>query len=837
MRRTERRQRIHSSLLLLAIGLAIAARYSYAPTAARVAGGSSAEQLAPVDYVNPFIGTAASRKLPSLPIYVPPFGFPLGMIWTFELLRGFPASLAPAQVSGQGKPQTLLTQASGLSSGNTFPGASLPFGMIQWSPDTVSGSKPHHAGSYLYPDHQIRGFSLNHLSGPGCPAFGDVPIMPVTNSLQASPAANPRAYLADFSHSDEKASPGYYSVKLASGVAVHLSVTTRTGLGVFTFPASTQSTILLNVGVDATGVREAEARLVGDKKAEGSVTSGGFCGSHNQYTLYFAAEFNRPFSSYGAWGGATLQRGARAAKGPHSGIFATFNTTNNRTVEMKVALSYVSAADAWLNLAHENRGWDIVTVLNAARIRWNRVLSSIQIGGSAAQKQVFYTALYHALLAPNTFNDDNGEYLGFDGRVHHVPPGHRQYTNFSGWDIYRTQIQLLALLPGTTARELVRSLLTDEEQSGGLPLWPIANQDSCVMAGDPASPIIAGAYAFGARDFDAQAALRAVIESATARSAHSGGCPQTPELEEYLRRGYFDTRTKGSVSKTLEFATADFAIARLAKDLGQAQVYREFMRRAESWKKLYDPKTGHLTPRSRAGRFAPNAPSLKRGASFNPSSTNGYIEGNAAQYTWMVPFDYHSLFTLIGGENEAIKRLDGYFKHLNAGGHLPYLWIGNEPSFGDPWIYDFAGEPWKTQKLVRQIELRWFTDRPEGLPGHDDLGAMSAWYVFAALGMYPEIPGVGGFCLNSPLVPEATWRWGNRKTIRIVCSGGNPAQLPFIQKMALNGTIYHSPWLTYDGLRSGATVEFQLSKNPNREWGSAPADAPPSFTISGLQRP
>jgi predicted alpha-1,2-mannosidase len=836
--RTAKRQRICRKFLLLATGLSFAPLCSYAPMVARAGLGRATERLGPLEYVDPFIGTAASRNLPSMPIYVPPWGFPLGTIWIPEWLRGLPAALVAAQVSRQGKPQTLLTQTSGLSSGNTFPGASLPFGMIQWSPDTVSGSRPHYAASYIYSDHQIRGFSLNHLSGPGCPAFGDVPIMPVATGVKISPAADPQAYVANFSHSGEEASPGYYAVKLGSGVTVQTAVTNRSGLGVFGFPASTQSTVLLNVGIDSTGVRAAAARLIGDEKAEGSVSSGNFCGSHNRYTVYFVAEFNRPFSSYGAWNGARVRDGARAAEGRFSGLFVTFNTTHNRIVKMKVALSYVSVANAWLNLDRENQGWGLDAVRNAARIRWNQALSTIQLtGGSAPQKRVFYTAFYHALLEPNTFSDDNGEYLGFDKRAHHVPAGHEQYANFSGWDVYRTQIQLLSLVAGRTASDIVRSLLADEAQGGGLPIWPVANDDSCVMVGDPACPSIADAYAFGARQFDAHAALHAMVKGATQPGVRSKSCAQWPQLEEYLRRGYYDTRTKGSVSKTLEFATADFAIAQLARDLGQTHVYREFMRRAQSWENLYDSETGYLEPRSPNGRFAPNAPSLRHTAVFNPSSTDGYVEGNAAQYTWMIPYNYHALFTLMGGKDKAVKRLDEYLTHLNAGGHLPYLWIGNEPSFGDPWIYDFAREPWKTQQVVRKIELRWFSDRPQGLPGNDDLGAVSSWYVFAALGLYPEIPAVGGFCLNSPLFPAAAWHWQNGKTVRIVCSGGKPANLPFIQKVLLNGKAYHSPWLTYDSLRTGATLEFQLGKNPNKEWGTSPSDAPPSFNLAGAPHP
>ncbi|HYE64789.1 MAG TPA: GH92 family glycosyl hydrolase, partial [Pyrinomonadaceae bacterium] len=371
----------------------------------------------------------------------------------------------------------------GNASGNTFPGAALPFGMIQWSPDTENGFTKDARGSYIYDDTAIRGFSLTHISGPGCFIFADVPFMPIVGRVGASTASG--AYLAKFSHENEKASPGYYEVALDSGVKVNLTVTTRTGFGIFTYPRTTEATMLVDVGRNATGVTDARIQIEGDKQISGSVTSGRFCGANNKYTIYFAAEFDRPFKAYGTWLDEKVTPGSRSGKGARTGGYVTFDTTANQAVRMKVGISYVSVRNALLNLRAENPRWDFAEVRERASARWNQVLRRIEVsGGTLAEKQVFYTALYHTLLHPNVFNDVNGDYIGFDDRVHQTR-GCTQYANFSGWDIYRSQIPLVALLMPEEASDMMQSLVVDAEQGGGLPIWPVANDESGAMVGDP----------------------------------------------------------------------------------------------------------------------------------------------------------------------------------------------------------------------------------------------------------------------------------------------------------------------------------------------------------------
>jgi predicted alpha-1,2-mannosidase len=715
-----------------------------------------------------------------------------------------------------------LIGTSETTGGNVFPGASMPFGMVQWSPDTSSGFEPNHPASYVYEDRSIRDFSLNHLSGPGCPVFGDFPIMPFPGALSFSPSAHPAAFLAPFSHAREKASPGYYRVALGTGVTVQLTVTRRSGLGIFTFPKghSGEGTVLVSTGRDATGVRASSVRIAGNDRVEGQLTSGGFCGARNRYTVYFAGQFNRHFESFGTWKGQKLRRGSRTSGGPGSGAFMTFDTSRGLYVEMKVALSYVSDQDAWLNMQRENPGWDFNALRRAANDDWNQILGHIRVqGGKEDNLWVFYTALYHALLQPNTFSDINGKYIGFDDRVH-AAQGHTQYANFSGWDIYRSEVQLLALFDPRRASDMIRSLLADAAQGGGgLPIWPVANDESCIMVGTPSYPIIADAYAFGARDFDARQALQVMLRGATRPGVHCKTCTEYPHLTDYLKHGYYSPDKHSGPSETLEFGVADFSLAQLAKALGDTQQYITFTNRAHLWKNTFDRATGYIEPRHDDGSFF---------AGFRPGSSRHFVEGNAAQYTFDVPWDFRDLFNLLGGPQKARQRLDALFTHLNAGPHQPYFWMGNEPGFGVPWAYDFAGAPWRTQEVVRRIETRLFTPKPDGIPGNDDLGAMSSWYVFAAMGLYPEIPGVGGFCLDSPLFSQVIWQLGNGS--RLLIEGHNAANVnPYIQSLTLNGAPYPTSWVPYSRIENGATLAFQLNSSPNTPWGSLPNEAPPSF--------
>jgi predicted alpha-1,2-mannosidase len=725
----------------------------------------------------------------------------------------------------------------GNGSGNTFPGATLPFGMVQWSPDTEKGFGKDERGSYLYADTSISGFSLTHLSGPGCPVFGDVPVMPFVGELKSSPAADPSLYLAKFSHANEKASPGFYEVALDTGVRVRLTATERTGHGVFTFPRGADATLIIDAGRNASGVTEAAVEIENDTALRGWVASGNFCGSRNKYRLYFAASFDRPFKSTGTWRGAEVSKGSRSVEGEKAGAFVTFDTAAGGEVQMRVGLSYVSARNARLNLAAENPRLGFDSVRARAEARWDEALGRLEArGGTEAERQVFYTALYHTLLHPNIFSDVNGEYAGFDGRVRRGR-GRTQYTNFSGWDIYRSESPLLAWLFPKEASDMAQSLVNDAEQGGGgLPKWPVANDESGAMYGDPAVPIIVSSWAFGARDFDTRAAMRVMLEGATDPEARSKTYPVRPGLADFLKYGYIPMEQKGlrgSPSVALEYEIADFALAQFARAHGDEKTYAEMMRRAQLWTRLFDPVNRYIRGRWADGSWLPGFDFkemlYKPELPWRPESHKSYVEGNATQYTWMVPHNLRAVIDRIGGNEAVVKRLDSFFTELNAGPDRPYFFIGNEPVFPVPWVYNYVGAPWKTQAVTRRALKELFTPTPGGIPGNDDLGATSSWVVFASVGLYPIIPGVGGFSVNSPLFPEVIVRMGgNNRRLRIVGRGAS-ASTPYVRELRLDGRPYESTWLPYDKLARGGTLQFTLGASPDTRWATAPTAAPPSF--------
>ncbi len=710
--------------------------------------------------------------------------------------------------------------------GNTFPGADVPFGMVQWSPDTGNGNSP---GGYQYSAHSIRGFSLTHLSGAGCSTYGDVPILPTTSA----PASDPAGLLAGFSHGQEQASPGYYAVTLDSGVQAALTVTQRTGMGQFTFPSGSAPTLLIKAGSSANRDRQAQVTVVGDDEVDGQASSGSFCGAGDIYTVYFAAQFSQPFQSFGTWQGGLIEARMRQAAGPGCGAWVGF-AGSTRTVLMKVGLSFVSVAGAQANLRAEDPGWNFEAVRNRARQTWERALGAIQVsGGSASDLRTFYTALYHALLQPNVFSDANGAYIGFDGRVHQAK-GYTQYANFSGWDIYRSEVPLLALLDPRQTSDMMQSLVADAEQGGWLPKWPLANGYTGVMNGDSADPIIAGAYAFGARQFDTRAALAAMVKGAT--QSANGGYVERPGLAGYLALGY----VPGKAATTLEYNTDDFSIAQFASALGDQKTEQAFMRRAQGWQLLVDPVTGFLVPRAADGSLPAN---------FDPLSQAGYREGDAWQYLWMVPFNLRGLFSSLGGPAAVLPRLDTFVTQLNAGPQAPYYWAGNEPGLEIPWEYDFLGAPQQTTAVVRSVLSQLYNPGPGGIPGNDDLGEMSSWYVWAALGMYPEIPGVADLVLSAPLFPETVLHLGDGHTVRIQAPGASD-RVGYITAARLNGRAYAKPWVPLSRLSSGGQLSFTLASGGNKveslyqlggasgplglppagdTWGTATADAPPSF--------
>lgn len=749
-----------------------------------------------------------------------------------------PAAAAPGAMQPVADPASLVDPLIGTGvatsgngsggiagGGDTFPGPDMPFGMIQWSPDT--SPQRQNGGGYWYNSGQTAGFSLDHLSGAGCPVYGDVPILPMVGAVPADPAAA----TANFSHGSETAQAGYYAVTTTSPdstsnpVTTELTTTTRAGIARFGFPASTQANLLLKVADSAVKIVNGKvqykkvdgtaAQVVSSDEVTGSVTAGHFCNigdSHQRdYTLHFDIRFSQPFTASSTWPGGP-------GSGP-GGVALTFDTTQNRTVTAKVGISYTSDANAAANLSAEIPGWDFDAARAANVQAWNAILGRIETtGGSAQQQTLFYTALYHALLDPHVFSDVNGQYAGMDGQVHTVPAGHQQYADYSGWDIYRNQVQLASLIAPHQMSDVAQSMVNDYAQDGMLPKWSNANGESYEMVGDPADAIIAGAYAFGARDFDTGTALQAMVTEATGPSNIR---PGQPALDQY---GYLPNDLKygcchftASVSTQLEYDSADYAIAAFAQALHRQDVYGTFAARAQNWQNAFNPATGYMQAKLASGQWVPG---------FTPSTSTGMIEGSAAEYTPMVPFNVQALIAARGGAAAWQAYLDSLTADLVHPGPQGAE-LSNEPSLDIPWEYDYAGEPWKTQQVVRQAQTELFLDAPAGLPGNDDLGTMSAWYVFSSLGLYPETPGTSTLLIGSPAFPHAVIHLPSGRDITIDAAGAAP-DAPYVHGLQLNGGDWPKTYLTGNQYANGANLSFDLGTTPGTSWGTGPSAAPPS---------
>ena len=711
--------------------------------------------------------------------------------------------------------------------GNTFPGASAPFGLLQWGPDTRAD------GWYHYADKTIRGLSLTHISGAGCSIYADVPILPWIGEV-TGPGSAPDYALA-FSHAREQAHPGYYAVEFDNGVKTELTTTARAGIGRFVFPAGTARTLLIKAGNSATiedEKRKADASAVevrGTDTVVGSVHSGGFCGSDSNYVLYFALTFDRPFASAGTWT-TTVSPGGTSAAGHKVGAYVTF-PRGAEPIMAKVGVSFVSISNALANLAADIPWWDFEAVHTAAKAGWTDLLARVQAdGGTPEQRTIFYTGLYHMLLAPNLFSDSNGDYIGFDGQVRRLGPGEAQFANFSDWDTYRNVVPLHALLLPEQTSQMMQSLIRDAEQSGWLPRWPVANDVSYVMGGDSPAILVAEAHAFGARAFAARIALQFMLKGATQPGTGPHGKSQRPDLAEYLSKGYISVgdNNESCASVTLEYASADFAISRFAAALGDQGDAAKLLRSAQSWRNLLDAETGFIRPRTADGKFIGGWDPdhlLPHHKNWDQDNQFGFEEGSTWQYTWMIPHNYSGLLAALGGEEKVVPKLDRFFQKL-SGWALPNFTVTNEPDFCAPYAYVWTGNPWKTQEVIDRIRRETFTTKPDGLPGNDDLGATSGVYVWNALGLYPVIPGVGGMVLGTPMFPRATLRMGNGCTLEILAHGEGV----YVQSVKLNGRVYDSTWLPLDTLSATENrLEFLLGTLPNKTWGADRASQPPSF--------
>jgi predicted alpha-1,2-mannosidase len=697
--------------------------------------------------------------------------------------------------------------------GNVFPGAVAPRGMLVWSPDTTTANKI--SSGYWYPDKFIEGFSLTHFSGRGVVCLKDIPFMPTLQTVTAAPGTNFAAFALAFSHKNEKASPGYYRVQADNGIITELTASSRAGLAQFRFPAKSPATLMIRAGSSVT--------ISGNEVSGYRKTAIG--GGKRPYTIYFSARFEQPFQSVRTWKGSELTD-ATEASAKDCGAILTFDTAKNSAVRVRVGISYVSVENARANLAAEIPDWNFAAVRQKTDAAWNTELNRIQVeGGDAQRKTIFYTALYHTFIHPNLINDVNGQYTGMDEKIHTVEPGRNQYQNIPGWDQYRSHAPLMALLTPKESSDVMQSLVSYAQQDvsvrtngGGLARWQQVNRNSGGMIGDGAPIIVSSAYAFGATNFDTQTALAAMHLGASQPGATADGFEVRKGLEDFLTIGY----VPDAVSATLEYCNSDYAIAQFARAQGDREKYLRYLKTAQNWTNLFDPETLLLRPRAANGSWHKE---LSQGEVTDMKQT--YVEASPEQTLWMVNFNLPGLIEKIGGREKTIARLDRFFTELNAGMRSSFAYMGNEPGEGIPWTYNFAGAPAHGQKVIRRVQNELFTDQPSGLPGNDDAGSMSSWYVFSALGFYPLIPGVGELAVSSPLFPKTTIQLQNGAKLEIIGKNASSENC-FVQSLKVNGKDWQSPWLSWKEFSAGGTVHFTLGKKPSN-WGTDASQYAPAF--------
>ncbi|MBD1260990.1 glycoside hydrolase family 92 protein [Maribacter polysiphoniae] len=737
--------------------------------------------------------------------------------------------------------------------GHTYPGAALPNALVHLSPDVYTEGWTYCAG-YIYSESSIMGFSHTHWSGVGMVNGGEILLMPTVNQkLQIVPGSleDPDAgYRSRFDHSEERATPGYYTVKLKDyDVNVELTATQRAGFHRYTFPESTNSRIILDVGHqigDMTKGELSELKIVDDHRIEGAKGAG-------LGKVYFVAEFSKPFLYYGTFdatyktpeSNGSIFPYKNAEVGDKIGAFVQYHTAKDEQVLVKVGLSYTSIEGARRNLQQEIPNWDFDGVRDNAKKIWDKELSKITVkGGSEDQKQIFTTALYRSLLAQYISQDVDGKYFGSDGKIHEAKD-FDFYGSFSCWDTYRTQHPLLTLVAPEHVNDYIKSIAAKVENYGWLPAQHFLNVYGESMVGDHLIPIIVDAYLKGYRDFDINLLYKAMRKKALE-------LPKSPiskdvgrsGLTYYLEKGYapIDKVTE-AVPNTLELAYDDWCIAQLAKALNKPNDYALFMKRANNYKNVWDSKTQFMRPKKYDGTWLPEIGDnkqeiIKNGDHsyykyFDPllvgrRPNRHYTESNAWQYIWSVQHDPQGLISLFGNKKEFIAKLDTFFemspvisppKYVGVVGTIGQYVHGNQPSHHVAYLYNYAGQPWKTQFRARQVMDKMYRIGPGGLPGNEDMGSLSSWYVLSAMGIYPMAPGNTVYTIGSPLFDELSLHPTKNKTFTVRAQNNSKKNV-YIQSATFNGKPFNRTWITHEEIVKGGVLQFKMGPQPNTKWGT-----------------
>jgi predicted alpha-1,2-mannosidase len=732
--------------------------------------------------------------------------------------------------------------------GHTFPGAVVPFGMIQLSPDTQLKTRKEGyawAAGYRQDDTTIFGFSHTHFSGTGHSDLGDVLVMPVAGVVKLEPgdSAKPGSgYFSRFSHDDEKAEPGYYAVTLSDyGIRAELTAGERIGVHRYTFPQDKPAHVLIDLRpsmYDYPGkVSWSRLRLREDGTLTGFRETRGWAPGRQ---LYFAMRFSKPPSGHafhsteqdilykGFAPPAENDPTARAQIEGRALVGVVDFPADTRELIVKVSISPVSEDGAIANLDAEMPGFDFDAVRTAAHTSWSDALGVFDVDAAEPMRRSFYTAVYHTLMAPSLFMDSDGRYRGPDNAVHHAD-GYRHVSTFSLWDTYRALHPLLTIIqPEARTNDVVNSLLASRRESpyGILPIWAFHGLETWCMIGYHAVPVIADAYMKGIRGYDTSAALDAMVASAS-YAPYDG-------IGDYMKLGYVPIDKEGeAASKTVEYAFDDWTIARMAADMGRADIATSFKKRAGNWRNTFDPKTGFLRAKLSNGKFR---------EPFDPSASGygtDYTEGNAWQYSWYVPQDIAGLIAAHGGDARFVGRIDAVFnatvdpklfEHMeDITGLIGWYAHGNEPSHHVAYLYDYAGQPWRTQERLRQIMDSQYAARVDGLAGNDDLGQMSAWYVFTALGFYPVAPGSNEYVIGRPFLDRVAMNLPNGKRFTIEAEDLDDAH-PYIGSVALNGKRLDRSFIRHEEIMAGGELHFTMQAEPNKQWATGKNARPYSMS-------
>jgi len=719
--------------------------------------------------------------------------------------------------------------------GHTFPGTTVPFGMVQLSPDTGTVGWDHCSG-YHHDDTSIIGFSHTHLSGTGIGDMLDVLLMPAVGPVRSDPGSpdnTGRGYRSRFAHDDERAEPGYYSVLLKDyGIKAELTATARVGFHRYTFPADRLSHFIVDLAHgygEHTRILSSEMFLAGNNTVMGGRRVDAWAkGRH----IYFALRFSKPFTSAKLFSsGVALEQATREVKGTLLKCVLLFPTTLSEVIQIKIGISGVSAEGALKNLEAEVPGWDFDAVRAVASQAWKRELGKIAIETNREDhKRIFYSALYHTAVAPTLFSDVDGRYRGMDLEVHQLPARAANYSTFSLWDTYRALHPLFTLIQAERLPELLNTMIRMAKESpDGVPVWPLQARETGCMIGYHSAPVLAEAYVKGIPGVDYKAAYPLWRKRAF-DDAYRG-------LLQYRRMGYIPCdQEEEAVSKTLEYAYDDWAVAHLAKAAGAMDDYRTLLERSRNYRNVFDSKTQFMRGRLANGDWA--EPFDPRGMGHS-KKWRDFTESNAWQATFLNQHDVMKYMELFGSERAFIRKLDELFDQSSElppdappdiAGMVGQYAHGNEPGHHVAYLYSYAGELYKTQERVRFLLEHMYRNDPDGLAGNEDCGQMSAWYVMSALGFYAVDPVSGNYVFGSPLFDRASIDLGNGKRLVVETENNGPDR-PYVQSVAWNGKPYANSWFSHAQIFDGGTFRIQMGKHPNKAFGADLAERPASFTL------